>query len=901
MIPRILTALGALFIAAAAPGGAPLARADDGALIEAAPGGASLARADGAEPAEAARGSLRAEAAEPVEAARALLGRLLPRHADRFELELIPPDEGRDVFEIESRGDRIAIRGNSGVSMATGLNWYLNHHCRRHVSLFGRRLDLPDPLPAAAPKVRRVAWAQYRYFLNYCCFGYSLPFWHWEDWEELIDWMALRGINMPLAVTGQEAVWRAVCRRLSMSEEEIAAFLAGPPFLPFQWMGCLDGWGGPLPAGWIDGHEELQKRILGRQRELGMKPVLQGFTGHVPEAAARKFPGVKLHRIRWIEWETHLLDPLAAPFSTIARMFLEEQSKRFGTDHLYAADTFIEMTPPSGDLAYLERLSRAIHDGMAAFDPEAVWVLQGWAFMFGRAFWTQERIEAFLGAVPDDRMVVLDLFCESTPMWSQTEAFCGKPWLWCNIQNFGDTVHLGGPLETIAVGLPAARRDPGSGRLVGLGFVNEGLGWNPVVHDLMLEMAWRDEPVVLEEWIRDYAHHRYGRPSPHAARAWSRLLATVYRASNHTRSIVDHVPALGGGRGLAAYSTASLAEAWGDLLRASADVGDADTYRFDLVNVGRQVLSNHAALLHRRTIAAWRAKDIGALQQASARFLELLQDLDRLLGTRREFLLGRWLEDARRWGRDDDGRARLEWNARRVLTLWGEGPAIDDYARKEWSGMISGYYRERWRLFLEELESSVRRGEAFDEGAFQERLRPWMAAWSGRRETYSAEPRGDSVAIAEELWRKYEDAFQPDAVSLTTGKPATCSHALPGHPASLANDGWSVSTDAYWATDVTRHPDAWWLVDLEAPTAVGRVVVVGYYGDDRSYGFTVETSVDGETWDLAADRSDNREPSTAEGYTCRFDPRPVRYIRVTQGHNSANTGRHLVEVMAYDR
>ena len=75
-------------------------------------------------------------------------------------------------------------------------------------------------------------------------------------------------------------------------------------------MGCLDGWGGPLPQSWIDRHEELQKKILARQRELGMTPVLQGFTGHVPAAIGEKFPDAKLHQIRWIEWQTHLLDPL---------------------------------------------------------------------------------------------------------------------------------------------------------------------------------------------------------------------------------------------------------------------------------------------------------------------------------------------------------------------------------------------------------------------------------------------------------------------------------------------------------------------------------------------------------------------------------------------------------------
>ena len=111
--------------------------------------------------------------------------------------------------------------------MAMGLNWYLKHHCQCHVSWGGDQLKLPEVLPQVQPKVRRASWARHRYFLNYCCFGYSLPWYDWDQWETLIDWMALHGINMPLAVTGQEAVWQAVCRRLGMSDREIAAFLEG--------------------------------------------------------------------------------------------------------------------------------------------------------------------------------------------------------------------------------------------------------------------------------------------------------------------------------------------------------------------------------------------------------------------------------------------------------------------------------------------------------------------------------------------------------------------------------------------------------------------------------------------------------------------------------------------------
>jgi len=146
------------------------------------------------------------------------------------------------------------------------------------------------------------------------------------------------------------------------------------------------------------------------------------------------------------------------------------------------------------------------------------------------------------------------------------------------------------------------------------------------------------------------------------------------------------------------------------------------------------------------------------------------------------------------------------------------------------------------------------------------------------------------------------DWSKPNVVSLSTGKPVQCSHALPNCAAELANDGRNDDCDSYWATDVQQQPgDAWWQVDLEKPTTIGRVVVVSYYGDVRHYGFTIETSLDGMAWEMVADWRENRQPATANGYTCLFEPRPARYVRVTQMLNSANTGRHLVEVMVYER
>jgi len=33
--------------------------------------------------------------------------------------------------------------------------------------------------------------------------SYSMTFWDWERWEAEIDWMALQGINLPLAFSGK--------------------------------------------------------------------------------------------------------------------------------------------------------------------------------------------------------------------------------------------------------------------------------------------------------------------------------------------------------------------------------------------------------------------------------------------------------------------------------------------------------------------------------------------------------------------------------------------------------------------------------------------------------------------------------------------------------------------------
>ena len=855
--------------------------------------GAAERNASAAEPAAAGR-----PAVSSKESVLALIMRLIPNHVDQFVCEIIPADRGGDVFEIESKDGKVVLRGNSALSVAVALNWYLKYTCHCHVSLNGSQLNLPRQLPEVEKKVRIASWAPSRYFLNYCTFSYSMSWWDWAQWEKFIDWMALNGVSQPLAVTGQEAVWEAVGRRFGMTDAEIGGFLAGPPYLPFSWMGCLDGHGGPLPKDWIRQHAELEKKILARERALGMTPVLQGFTGHTPEALLKKFPGAKAQRIQWIEFNTRMLDPLDPLFQKLGAAFIEEQTALFGTDHLYAADSFIEMTPPSGDLAYLANTARAIYNGTAQSDPQAVWVLQGWIFINQAEFWRPDRVKAFFDAVPSQHMLVLDLNCEERPTWKKTQGFYGKPWVWSFLYNYGDRSILGSLASLDRFNdLGGMRRDPLGQNVRGVGLMMEGFGHNPLILDLMFEMAWRDR-VELKSWVEDFARFRYGKENADAQAAWETLRAECYnRGADNGAAIVTTLP--GVGRGYARHPSAALAQACRRLLQAKNELGATETYRHDLVNVARQALSNHAGELYQKAMAAREAKDAAAFRQASGEFLQLIRDLDELLATSDQFLLGAWLEDAKRWGATDAERARLEWNARRVITLWGTGPALRDYAWKEWSGLLRGFYAKRWEIFFQRQQAALDGGRAFDQEACQAELYRFENAWCQQQESYPAKPAGDSVAVAQRLFDKYL-AAPPTLQNLTTGKPVTCSFALPGMEADYANDG-VIDTDSYWATDTRQDPAAWWQVDLEKPAVVGRVVVVGYYGDRRHYGFTVAGSLDGTTWDTLADRRDNTAPSTRDGCECKFNPRQIRYLRVAQTTNSANTGRHLVEVMAFEK
>ncbi|HZK65869.1 MAG TPA: alpha-N-acetylglucosaminidase, partial [Puia sp.] len=305
-------------------------------------------------------------------AAAHFLQRIVKDRAPSFVVEYIAPKNGRDVFEIESRKNKIILRGNNGTSIASALNYYLRNYAHCLITWNGINMNLPEQLPVIKEKISRITPYTYRYYLNYCTFNYSMAWWDWDRWQKEIDWMALNGINTPLALTGEEAIWQQVYRNMGFSDQELDQFFCGPAYFSWFWMGNLDAWGGPLPQHWMDTHRTLQQKILAAERSMGMRPVLPAFPGHVPPSFIKKFPSAKVKKTNWGAGfaDVYILDPSDPMFESIGKSFMEAQTKAYGTDHLYSADTFNENLPPTDDSTYLSGMSKKVFESMSAADPK---------------------------------------------------------------------------------------------------------------------------------------------------------------------------------------------------------------------------------------------------------------------------------------------------------------------------------------------------------------------------------------------------------------------------------------------------------------------------------------------------------------------------------------------------
>lgn len=641
--------------------------------------------------------------ARNTDGALGVLQRVSRQSSIPISLEL--KKEGSNMYyEYSVVNGVLRLKGSDNVALCRGFYDYVKTHKLGMYSWSGNNIQLPSSLPATND-VKVVSPFQNHYYFNVCTYGYSMPYWDWTRWEQEIDWMALHGINMPLALVGYEAILARVWKKMGLTDEEINGYFVGPAHLPWMRMGNVSGIDGPLNADWHKDQLALQHKILNRMRSLGMKPICPGFPGFIPEAFKRIYPNLNIVKTHWGgAFHNWMISPTEPLFAKISEAFIREWEKEFGKCDYYLVDSFNEMD-----------------------------------------IWDYETLGALVSRVPDEKMLLLDLavdynkhFWHSEVNWEYYKGFYNKQWVYSVIPNMGGKVGMTGVLDFYANGHLEALASANRGNLVAHGLAPEGIENNEVLYELVTDAGWSNRHIDVRNWLQQYSQNRYGAAPEQLMTAWDYLMKSVYGSfTDHPRFNWQFRP--GSVKNGSINMNADYFHGLESFIAASDKLKDSPYYLTDLCEMTAHYLGGKAELLTKLIDQEYLLGDTLKARFLQSRFETLMLGMDRILSCHPTLRLDRWLSFAKKSARTDAQRKQYEINARRIVTVWG--PPVDDYAARIWSGLIGNYYLGRWKEYYRGRES----GEPVN-------LAEWERRWvEENHDSYRWNTDFDIVSFAKEM------------------------------------------------------------------------------------------------------------------------------------------------------
>ncbi|MER7979609.1 MULTISPECIES: alpha-N-acetylglucosaminidase [unclassified Streptomyces] len=696
-----------------------------------------------------------AQLAVAKDAAHLALGRLLPRHQDQVAFRVLPAKDGADVFRVSGERGRILVEGSTPAVQLTGFHQYLRSHAHAHFSWNGERTDLPPRLPGLRRPLKRTANVAHRFALNDTSDGYTGPYHGWDYWEHELDVLALHGFNEVLVYIGAESVYHRLFQRHGYTDTEMRSWIAGPAHQPWWLLQNMSAFGGPVSRQLLDHRLELGRKIAARLRELGMTPVLPGYFGTVPPGFTDRNPGADV--VPQGEWAGFVrpdwLDPRTDHFARVAADFYRIQAGLFGDSSMYKMDLLHEGGKP-GDVPVGDA-AKAVEKALRVAHPGAVWNILGWQ--------TNPRRE-IVDAVDKSKMLIVDGLSDRFPEVVDRETdWDSTPYAFGSIWNFGGHTTMGANTADWPDLYDKWRTKDGSA-LHGIALMPEAADNNPAAFALFSDLAWTESPLSLNTWFEEWSIQRYGASDQHAAAAWDILRRTAYGTTRKDSWSEAHDGLFAARPSLKATKAASwspkalrydpieFAKALPELLAVSGNLRRSSAYRYDLLDVTRQVISHRSRILLPQIRAAYEEGDRTAFGRLTAEWFRWMQLLEETVATDARHLLGRWIADARNWGADPREQEQLAHDAVSVLTVWGDRPAADkgklhDYANREWAGLIGGLYTLRWKTYFDDLDAALAEGRAprrFDWFAIEDE-------WVRTHPPSATKPTGDIYLIAHKV------------------------------------------------------------------------------------------------------------------------------------------------------
>ncbi len=670
-----------------------------------------------------------------------------------------------DAVKITAKkSGALTIQAGKRVNLLPAYGYYLKHHRGSHWSWSASRMAPIYPMSDQTIDLK-MPW-DYRVGYNYCTLSYTSAMWGTPEWVAEIDRMALNGTTHLLVQAGLEKVWKIVLTEIGYPKDKIATFIPSPAAAAWWNMGNLEGHLGPLSQAQINSEAALGRAIVSQMKRVGMEPIIQAFVGLVPHDLD-KYP-TKLGKVRLVQqgkWVANfqrpaVLDPTSEAYQKLADIWYKAIVKVYGImPKTFSGDLFHEGGRTGG--INVTKAAHAIEVAMQRNSPEAKWILQ---------HWHGNPSQALLKGLSDDKVVILSL-CRDMAHGNNPKnrrSFFGKPWVWCELANFGGNQGLYGGQHVFAK-LGTMNQTKEANKWVGLGLLSEGTETNPCSYELFFDRFWmaRDKVMTdkeVTEWYKGYITRRYGFTTPQIEQAYAKLHQSVYNPKREqegcTESIICARPNFSANKastwssGNIYYNPADVLEAFELLLDAgkkNRKLAALDTYRYDLIDLGRQVSSDYTRTILPEIRRAYNERNLATYNRLTQSFIQAIAYADRLMGTHSLWRFGKFYEQALRKASTSTETANTTQAIKTLFTTWtGRIDGLNDYAHRQMQGLFKDYYAKRWQLYFDTQRMVVTKAKQ-PQQANQEATRKvhdFEKSWAKQSTAYTSKPQENTLHMA---------------------------------------------------------------------------------------------------------------------------------------------------------
>lgn len=685
-----------------------------------------------------------------------LIKRNTPRIADQFVLKTIDSDNGYDCYEIYSEDKKVVLAGNSPLSQAMAYYDYLGRYHGVVITSGDYDISTISSAPLPEGKINRTIKRKIRAMTSYEAFSLSGNFRGFDRWEKEIDFMAMHGFNRALQPVGFDGVLFRTLTDIGMPENFCLEFSSGPAFLMNQLTGNIAGTNSVNSKEYLERKITVGKLISDRERSLGIEPIFPAAIPSVPFSLRKKY--IKMDIFKAPMWYNFppifFIRPKNAFFSVFNKKFLTVQREALGETHSYIFEGVYE-SDKKGYNSHLADLGKALEEMLNEFDKDAVCYLH-----------TSSINADFFKSCSGDKYIFLD----DCKMSKNSDILSDKKYIPEVSGNRYGRTGIYGNVQKLC-------DNPFANSELGGALAFDTFDVNPVYCAAALKAITAADSFERDDFIRDFCTKRYKTDS-----FSDDIISLIDLCSSDecTGSIICARPCTNV-KHTAPYDTMERSYDFHKLYPIAQRIINSedkkiDAMRADIQSIVRQFLSDLAYPVYIKATEFFREKNVRNFEQASNLFLEICEDIDRLLRTREETNFCTKYVEAQELGSSQEEKESLQINFLLLHTIWGpfDHSILYDTVWNEWGGLVKDYYEARWHMYYRSLAAYFDNPKKLKDNSKKQPLdrNEYNGSYQAKRlalfennflENYIPRKNGiaeeDTVEVAKELLEKYSEVY----------------------------------------------------------------------------------------------------------------------------------------------